>query len=107
MSTHVHRAQGLRQWEEWLEGRLSPWVVRGSGKTVEEGEAIWRIDLPDEEVRWVHVSERALTALDRRFDEIVRRVEKTSWLRMLVAVDRGIRIHANGRVKALLEAAEP
>ncbi len=103
MSAHPDRAPGLRQWEEWLEGRLSPfWVVQGSGKKLEEDEGIWRVGFPDESVRWIH---RQRAGADRSRRSLRRNRAAGGRDRLASDVGRGGSTYPNSRKWASRRAA--
>lgn len=92
------RLQGVRRWEEWLEGRLSPnGIVLEDAEEFETSDAVWRIEFRDGTRAKLHVTDRALRLSREESDQIIDLLETVNWLRLLNDVKPGgIRVQADG-----------
>lgn len=96
------RIHGLRRWEEWLEGRLSPHGLVRKAPGVQTGDAVWRVGFRDDTRARIHVTDRALRVDDEAFEALVDDLEELDWIRLLKAArPGGIRIHADGGIDEL------
>lgn len=95
------RVQGLRRWEEWLAGRLSPHgIVRQEASATGSGDAVWRIGFREGGWGRVRVSDRAVRLGEHEFDVLTDRLERVDWIRRLQeARPGGIRILRSGAIE--------
>lgn len=96
-----HRLQGLRRWEQWLAGRLSPnAVVREEAAAGEANEAVWRVGFRDGGRARVRVPDRVVRMSEEEFDVLTDRLERIDWIRRLRdAGSPGIRIQREGTIE--------
>ncbi len=101
MTADRKRFHGLRRWQEWIGGRLSPHgIVLEDGEDFETSDAIWRVGFRDDTRARVRVTDRAVRLSEEEFDELVGRLEELDWIGLLEAArPGGIRIHADGGIE--------